>query len=63
MTIVVAGIVISAGAVVAVRQAGQGQGWIPASSTLGQIDYGAEIVSTDSAPATFAFTNFSISSS
>lgn len=40
-----------------------GQGWIPASSTLGQIDYGAELVSTNSAPATFSFTNFSISTS
>lgn len=40
-----------------------GQGWIPASSGLGQIDYGAELVSTNSAPATFSFTNFSISTS
>jgi Glycosyl hydrolase family 12 len=39
------------------------QGWIPASSGLGQIDYGAELVSTNSAPATFSFTNFSISTS
>lgn len=39
------------------------KGWIPASSTLGQIDYGAEIVSTNSVPATFTFTNFSVSTS
>jgi glycosyl hydrolase family 12 len=39
------------------------KGWMPATSTLGQIDYGAEIVSTNSAPATFRFTNFSISTS
>jgi len=39
------------------------RGWIPASSTLGQIDYGAELVSTNGAPATFSFTNFSISTS
>lgn len=40
-----------------------GQGWIAANSTLGQIDYGVELVSTDSAPATFAFTNFSVTTS
>jgi Glycosyl hydrolase family 12 len=39
------------------------QGWIPASSTLGQIDYGAEIVSTNNVPATFTFANFSVSTS
>jgi hypothetical protein len=39
------------------------RGWIPSSSTLGQIDYGAEIVSTNSAPATFTINNFSISTS
>jgi hypothetical protein len=38
-------------------------GWIPASSTLGQIDYGAELVSTGGAPATFSFTNFSVTTS
>jgi hypothetical protein len=38
-------------------------GWIPASSTLGQIDYGAELVSTNGAPATFSFTNFSVTTS
>jgi Glycosyl hydrolase family 12 len=37
------------------------QGWMPASSTLGQVDYGAELVSTNGAPATFTFTNFSVS--
>jgi Glycosyl hydrolase family 12 len=39
------------------------QRWIPASSTLGQIDYGAEIVSTNSTPEKFSFTGFSISTS
>jgi hypothetical protein len=39
------------------------KGWMPSSSTLGQIDYGAEIVSTNNAPATFSFTNFSVSTS
>jgi Glycosyl hydrolase family 12 len=40
-----------------------GQGWMPASSTLGQVDYGAELVSTNGTPATFTFTNFSVSTS
>jgi hypothetical protein len=39
------------------------QGWIPANSTLGQVDYGAEIVSTNNAPATFTFSNFSVNAS
>jgi hypothetical protein len=39
------------------------QGYIAANSTLGQIDYGVELVSTDSAPATFTFTNFSVTTS
>lgn len=39
------------------------KGWIPASSTLGQIDYGAEIVSTNGVPATFTFTNFFVGTS
>jgi len=39
------------------------KGWMPASSTLGQVDYGAEIVSTNGAPATFTFTNFSVNTS
>jgi hypothetical protein len=39
------------------------QGWMPASSTLGQVDYGAELVSTNGAPATFIFTNFSVTTS
>lgn len=37
------------------------KGWLSASSTLGQIDYGVEIVSTDGKNATFSFTDFSIS--
>ncbi len=36
------------------------QGWIPATSTLGAIDYGVELVSTDGADATFALTDFSL---
>ena len=36
------------------------KGWLPANSTLGQIDFGVEIVSTDGRNATFAFTDFSI---
>jgi hypothetical protein len=40
-----------------------GKGWLAASSTLGQIDYGTEIVSTGGAPATFAVHNFSVSTS
>jgi Glycosyl hydrolase family 12 len=39
------------------------KGWIPADSTLGQICYGVELVSTNGVPATFSFNNFSISSS
>jgi len=40
-----------------------GKGWIGPSSTLGQIDYGAELVSTGGSPATFSFTGFSIATS
>lgn len=36
------------------------QGWLPASSTLNQICFGVEIVSTDDADATFAVTAFAI---
>jgi len=39
------------------------KGWIPQNSTLGQICYGVELVSTNNVPATFTFNNFSISSS
>jgi Glycosyl hydrolase family 12 len=39
------------------------KGWIPATSTLGQICYGVELVSTNSAPATFNFTDFSVATS
>jgi hypothetical protein len=38
------------------------QGWLPSNSTLGQIDFGVEIVSTNGADATFKFTDFSITS-
>lgn len=40
-----------------------GQGWIPGSSTLGQVDYGAELVSTNNMPETFSFSDFSVSAS
>jgi K319L-like, PKD domain/Glycosyl hydrolase family 12 len=36
------------------------QGRIPANSTLGQIGYGVEVVSTDGQPARFRFTDFSL---
>jgi hypothetical protein len=39
-----------------------GKGWIPASSTLGAIDYGIELVSTDGADATFEVNDFSLTS-
>jgi Glycosyl hydrolase family 12 len=39
------------------------QGWLASNSTLGQICYGVEIVSTGGTKQTFSFTNFSISSS
>lgn len=37
------------------------QGWMPPTTTLGQICYGIEIVSTNGAPASFYCTDFSIS--
>jgi Glycosyl hydrolase family 12 len=40
-----------------------GQGWIPGNSTLGQVDYGVELVSTNGVPATFSFSDFSVSAS
>jgi|GEM_PF-1347436 hypothetical protein len=36
------------------------KGWLPANSTLGQIDFGVEIVSTNGTNAAFKFTDFSI---
>jgi hypothetical protein len=36
------------------------QGWLPSGSTLGQIDFGVEIVSTGGASATYLFNDFSI---
>jgi hypothetical protein len=39
------------------------KGWLASGSTLGQVDYGAELVSTDGVPATFTFTNFSVNAS
>jgi Glycosyl hydrolase family 12 len=38
-------------------------GRVSASATLGQVGFGAEIVSTDGKPATFRFTDFSLTSS
>lgn len=40
-----------------------GKGWIPASSTLGAIDYGVELVSTAGGDATFEVTDFSVTTS
>jgi hypothetical protein len=39
------------------------RGWMPKNSTLGQIDYGTEIVSTNNVPRTFAFSDFSVDAS
>jgi hypothetical protein len=39
------------------------QGWLTSSAVLSQVCYGVELVSTDSVPETFAFTNFSVSTS
>src|SRR5258708_10492338 len=36
------------------------KGWIPSTSTLGAIDYGVELVSTDSMDATFQGNDFSL---
>ena len=40
-----------------------GKGWIPSSSTLSQVCYGVELVSTNSVPETFTFSNYSVSAS
>jgi hypothetical protein len=37
--------------------------WIPANTTLGQVDYGAELVSTNGVPATFTYSGFSVNAS
>jgi len=39
------------------------KGWIPSTSTLGAIDYGVELVSTNATDATFAVTDFSLTTS
>ncbi len=44
----------------AILQWAMGQGWLAPNSTLGQIDFGVEIVSTSGADARFDFTDFSI---
>jgi hypothetical protein len=33
---------------------------VPGDSTLNQVDYGVEICSTNGAPATFSFSDFSV---
>lgn len=40
-----------------------GKGWLASDATLGQVDYGAELVSTDNVPETFTFSNFSVNAS
>ena len=37
--------------------------WVPTSSTLGQVGYGVELVSTNGVPATFTFSDFSVNAS
>ena len=39
------------------------KGWIPGNTTLGQVDYGPELVSTNGVPATFTVSNFSVNAS
>jgi hypothetical protein len=39
------------------------KGWIGSSSTVDQVDYGVELVSTNSAAETFSFTNFAVNAS
>jgi hypothetical protein len=39
------------------------QGWLPSNTELQQVDYGAEIVSTDNVPETFSYSNFSVTAS
>lgn len=39
------------------------KGWIPDNTTLGQVDYGAELVSTNGVPAAFTFSDFSVNAS
>jgi hypothetical protein len=38
-------------------------GRLPTNSTVGQVDYGVEVVSTDGKPARWDFTNFNVTSS
>ena len=39
------------------------KGWMPGNSTLSAVDYGVELVSTDNVPATFGFSDFSVTAS
>ena len=36
---------------------------MPANSTLSAVDYGVELVSTNNVPATFRFSDFSVTAS
>lgn len=36
---------------------------MPSNSTLGQVDYGVELVSTNGVPQTFTFSNFTVNAS
>ena len=38
------------------------KGWLPSTSTVGQVCFGVEIVSTSGKPVTFGFPRFSVSS-
>jgi len=38
----------------------QSKGWLASNATLGQVDYGAELVSTNGVPAKFTFSDFSV---
>jgi hypothetical protein len=40
-----------------------GKGWVPGDSTLSQVCYGVELVSTNSAPETFTFSDYSVNAS
>jgi hypothetical protein len=39
------------------------KGWVSGSATLGQVDYGVELVSTGGVPATFTFSDFAVNAS
>jgi hypothetical protein len=39
------------------------RGWLPSSTELRQVCYGAEIVSTGNVPETFSYSNYSVNAS